>query len=77
MKLSTKLGQNLQICKRTEKSHSDSSAIFDKIPKIIHQAFQTRFLPEDIVIAAHSWINKNHNYEYRYSDRREFIKICF
>lgn len=52
----------------------------NKIPKIIHQTFQTRFLPECIATAAYSWINKNSDYEYRYyddNDRRRFIESHF
>lgn len=51
-----------------------------KIPKIIHQTFETRCLPNGMALAAHSWINRNPDYEYRYydeHDRREFIKLNF
>lgn len=51
-----------------------------KIPKIIHQTFETRCLPIMMAMAAYSWINRNVDYEYRYydeHDRREFIKSYF
>jgi len=48
----------------------------NKIPKIIHQTFKTRFLPSSMVSACYSWINRNPDYEYRYYDdidQRNFI----
>lgn len=51
-----------------------------KIPKIIHQTFETRCIPLNIAMAAYSWINRNPEYEYRYyddHDRREFIRNYF
>lgn len=51
-----------------------------KIPKIIHQSFETRMLPNCLSQAAYTWINRNPEYEYRYydnGDRREFIRANF
>ena len=51
-----------------------------KIPKIIHQSFESRVLPECLASAAHTWINLNPDYEYRYydnGDRRKLIKDYF
>lgn len=48
----------------------------NKIPKIIHQSFESRLLPECLVAAAHTWINLNPDYEYKYydnGDRRKLI----
>ena len=47
-----------------------------KIPKIIHQSFKIRLLPEYLSAAVHTWINLNPDYEYRYydnGDRRKLI----
>lgn len=51
-----------------------------KIPKIIHQIFQTRLLPEYIVKATLSWLDRNPDYDYYYyddRDQRKFIKQYF
>lgn len=51
-----------------------------KIPKIIHQTFETKCLPHGLAMAAFSWINRNPDYEYKYyddRDRRHFIKTNF
>jgi len=50
--------------------------ISNKIPKFIHQTFQTRMLPEYIATAAYTLIDKNPEYKYHYyddHDQREFI----
>jgi hypothetical protein len=47
-----------------------------KIPKIIHQSFETRMLPECLAHAAHTWTNLNPDYDYKYydnGDRRQLI----
>lgn len=47
-----------------------------KIPKIIHQSFESRALPECLSLAVHTWLNLNPDYEYRYydnGDRRKLI----
>jgi mannosyltransferase OCH1-like enzyme/predicted GH43/DUF377 family glycosyl hydrolase len=51
-----------------------------KIPKIIHQSFESRVLPECLSSAVHTWLNLNPDYEYRYydnGDRRQLIKDYF
>ena len=51
-----------------------------KIPKIIHQTFKTRGVPENIAQAIYAWINHNLDYEYRYyddHDQREYIRSHF
>ena len=51
-----------------------------KIPKIIHQTFQTRLLPEYIVNATHAWLDRNPDYDYYYyddRDQRKFIEQHF
>lgn len=51
-----------------------------KIPKIIHQTFETHLLPEPLREAMYSWITRNPEYEHRYYDdraRRNFIKQHF
>lgn len=58
----------------------DNESKVTKIPKIIHQTFETRCLPKKMAMAAYSWINRNVDYEYRYYDdydRRQFIKAHF
>jgi hypothetical protein len=51
-----------------------------KIPKIIHQSFESKAMPVDFVRAAHTWIHVNPEYEYRFydnSDRRRVIADHF
>jgi predicted GH43/DUF377 family glycosyl hydrolase len=51
-----------------------------KIPKIIHQSFESRVLPECLSDAVHTWLNLNPDYEYRYydnGDRRKLIADNF
>lgn len=51
-----------------------------KIPKIIHQTFQTRLIPQHISEAIHSWLDRNPTYDYYYyddNDQRNFIKKNF
>jgi mannosyltransferase OCH1-like enzyme len=51
-----------------------------KIPRIIHQTFETKCLPHGLMMAAYSWINRNPDYEYKYyddHDRRRFIETNF
>lgn len=51
-----------------------------KIPKIIHQTFETQFIPTSLYNAAYSWIARNPDYEYRYYDdrtRRTYIQQHF
>lgn len=51
-----------------------------KIPKIIHQTFQTNAIPNGMYQAIHTWVNHNPEYEYKYYseyDRRQFIQNHF
>jgi mannosyltransferase OCH1-like enzyme len=51
-----------------------------KIPKIIHQSFESRAIPECLSLALHTWLNLNPDYEYRYydnGDRRKLISDHF
>ena len=51
-----------------------------RIPKIIHQTFETTLLPKPLKTAVDTWINLNSDYEHRYfsdADRRTFIKQHF
>ena len=59
---------------------SRSASKTSKIPKIIHQTFQTHLIPDYIATAAYAWIDKNPEYHYRYyddCDQREFIRSHF
>jgi mannosyltransferase OCH1-like enzyme len=47
-----------------------------KIPKIIHQTYETRVIPDRLTISIGTWINGNPDYAYRYytgEDCRDFI----
>lgn len=51
-----------------------------KIPKIMHQTFETALLPTALKSAVDTWINLNPDYEHRYfsdRDRRQFIQQHF
>lgn len=51
-----------------------------KIPKIIHQTFETALLPTALKTAVDTWIDLNPDYEHRYfsdRDRRNFIQQHF
>ena len=51
-----------------------------KIPKIIHQTFQTRLIPRHIMKAVDSWLDRNPDYDYYYyddGDQRKFIQENF
>ena len=59
---------------------SARSTIKTKIPRIIHQTFETRVLPSRLLLAVNSWLNRNPEYQYRYydeGDRRDFIRSHF
>lgn len=56
------------------------SSDFRKIPRIIHQCFETKMLPAMMISAVNSWVNKNPSYEHIYydnGDMREFISKQF
>lgn len=46
-----------------------------KIPKIIHQSFGSKVIPECLVSAAYAWLNLNPDYEYRYYDNGDCRKL--
>lgn len=46
-----------------------------KIPKIIHQSFGSRVVPECLASAVHAWLNLNPEYEYRYYDNGDCRKL--
>ena len=51
-----------------------------KIPKIIHQTFETPLISQSLHNAIHTWLIRNPEYEVRYytdRDRREYIKKYF
>lgn len=57
-----------------------TSNITTKIPKIIHQTFSTHLLPNVLLNAIKTWIDRNPEYEYRYyddGDQRKFIEKHF
>lgn len=59
---------------------TESQCEISKIPKIIHQTFETALLPQALKAAVDTWININPDYEHRYfsdADRRKFIKKHF
>ena len=63
-----------------EPRNSSSQITTSKIPKIIHQTFESKALPARLINAINTWIIKNPEYEYRYydnGDRRDFIKRNF
>lgn len=51
-----------------------------KIPKILHQTYETMIIPERLTSCIGAWINGNPDYEYRYytgEDCRDFIATHF